>query len=98
MRQNDGPVELPFQVLVGTSTNGERTPPRTLPKSSSTGLPSTTAIESACGGAMPLRTHKSKFRNDALNARLLGKRLRGPSLHAIGGTARPPFSRSAGAA
>ena len=34
----------------------------------------------------------------ALNAGQLGKRLRGPSVHAIGGTALPPFSMSAEAA
>jgi len=31
MKQNDAPVELPNQVLVGTSTNGERSPPVTFP-------------------------------------------------------------------
>src|SRR5262245_12585766 len=98
MRQNDGPVEFPLQVLVGTSKNGDRTPPRTLPYSSKTGLPSVTAMGSTRGGDVPFRTHSSRLRNDALKKRLLGKRLRGPSLQSIGGTARPPLSISAGAA
>jgi len=37
MEQNEGPVELANHVLVGTSRKGERRPPVTLPKASSTG-------------------------------------------------------------
>ena len=98
IKQNDAPVELPVQVLVGTSTYGERTPPFTLPYSSSTGLPFSTAMGSARGGAVPLRTHSSRFRKAALNATLLGKRLRGPSLQSIGGTGMPALVMSAEAA
>jgi hypothetical protein len=39
VKQNDAPVELPNHVLVGTSTNGERRPPTTLPNWSSTAAP-----------------------------------------------------------
>ena len=88
----------PSHVLVGTSTNGERRPPWTLPNSSSTGAPFSTRIGSACGGARPSRTHKSRFCSAALKWIELGNRLRGPSLHSIGGTARPALTMSAGAA
>src|SRR5277367_5354241 len=98
MAQKDSPVELPNQVLTGTSTNGERTPPVTLPDLSRTGAPFSTRIGSALGGGTPLRTDKSRFRKIALNATLLGKRLRGPSLQAMGGTARPAFTMSSDAA
>src|ERR1043166_10118588 len=98
MKQNDAPVELPVQLLLGTSTNGERTPPLALPYWSRTGLPFSTTIGSARGGAIPFRTHSSRFRSAALNARLFGKRLRGPSLHSIGGTITPALMMSAGAA
>src|SRR6476620_6758567 len=97
MRQNDGPVELPYHVLVGASTNGDRMPPTTLPKRSSTGLPSSTRIGSARGAGVPVRTQLSSFLRLALKAGQFGKRLRGPSLQSIGGTARPPFSMSADA-
>src|ERR1044071_137080 len=100
MLQNEGPVELPNHVLGGTSRYGDRRPPCTLPNSSSTGaggLPETT-IGSAWGGAMPPRTHQSRLRSAASKKMLLGKRLRGPSLHAPGGTARPALMMSVDAA
>src|SRR5947209_2678380 len=100
MLQNEGPVELPNHVLVGTSRYGERRPPCTLPNSSRTGvggLPET-RIGSAWGGAIPKRTHQSRLRSAASKKMLLGKRLRGPSLHDPGGTARPALTMSAGAA
>ena len=53
MKQKEAPVELAYQVLVGTSRNGERRPPVTLPKASSTGWPFCTTIGSLCGGATP---------------------------------------------
>src|SRR6185295_17104126 len=98
MKQNDAPVEEPVHVAVGTSTNGERTPPVRLPNSSSTGLPFSTRTGSAWGAGIPLRTHSSSARQAALKPKLLGNRLRGPSWQLIGGTARPAFTRSAGAA
>src|SRR3954465_4468029 len=98
MKQNEAPVEFPVHVLVGTSRYGERSPPRTLPYGSRTGWPSFTSIGSACGGGVPWRTHWSRLRNAASKKMWLGKRLRGPSLQSIGGTLRPAFSMSAGAA
>src|SRR3954452_25259951 len=98
MKQNDAPVAVPSHLLVGTSTNGERRPPWTLPNSSSRGAPFSTRIGAACGGARPSRTHKSRFWSAALKWIELGNRLRGPSLHSIGGTARPALMMSAGAA
>src|SRR5690242_4224164 len=98
MKQNESPVEEPDHTAVGTSTKGERTPPVRFPNSSSTGLPFSTWTGSACGGGVPLPTHSSRFRHAALNNRLLGKRLRGPSLQFMGGTVLPAFTISAGAA
>src|SRR5947207_690066 len=98
MKQNEAPVELPNQVLVGTSTNGERSPPVTLPNASSTGAPLTTLMKSACGGGRCWRTHRSRFVIAASKWIELGKRLRGPSLQEAGGTLRPALMMSAGAA
>src|ERR1044071_3044056 len=96
--QNDAPVEFPNHVLVRTSTNGDRTPPFTFPTPSSTGDPFSTWINADAGGAIPFLTHKSRFCKIALNAPLLGNRLRAPSLHSIGGTSRLALTISAGAA
>src|SRR4051812_9910505 len=98
MKQNDAPVEDPNHVLVGTSTNGERSPPVTLPNASSTGALPVTAIGSPCGGGTSRRTHRSRLRSAASKWIELGKRLRGPSLQLAGGTARPALTMSAGAA
>src|SRR5215213_3982747 len=98
MKQNEAPVELPAHVLVGTSTYGERSPPVTLPKRSSTGSPPATAIGAAWGGARPARTQRSRLRKAALKWIELGNRLRGPSLQDAGGTGRPALRMSAGAA
>ena len=98
MKQNEAPVEVPYHVLVGTSRNGERRPPVTLPKASSTGWPFCTTIRSPCGGAIPESTHSSRFRRNASKKMWLGNRLRGPSLHDIGGGVRPALMMSDGAA
>src|SRR5436305_14624894 len=98
MAQNEGPVELPNHVLVGTSRYGERRPPCTLPNSSSTGaggLPET-RIGSAWGGELPRRTHQSRLRSPAAKKMLLGKRLGRPSLHDPGRAARPALLMAAG--
>src|ERR1041385_1059680 len=89
--------ELANHVLVGTSRYGERRPPCTLPNWSSTGAGGVpeTRIGSAWGGAMPWRTHQSRLRTAASKKMLLGKRLRGPSLQAPGGTGRPALMMSA---
>src|SRR4029453_9178105 len=95
MKQNEAPVALPNQVLVGTSTYGERTPPTTLPCSSSTGwlLPVSWIIRPG-GGGVPLRTQASRFCSIASNSTPVGKRLRVPSLQANGGTGRPDLTMS----
>src|SRR5512143_3090569 len=98
MKQNEDPVELAYHVLVGTSRYGERRPPVTLPKASSTGWPFTTLITAPGGGAMPESTHCSRFRMNASKKMWLGNRLRGPSLQFMGGTGRPALTMSAGAA
>src|SRR3954463_9114810 len=97
MKQNDAPVELPNQVLVGTSRYGERRPPWTLPNWSNTGAAGVpaTRIGSEGGGAIPRRTHRSRLRTAASKKMLLGKRLRGPSLQDAGGTSRPALTMSA---
>ncbi len=83
-------------MLVGTSRNGERRPPVTLPKASSTGWPFCTTIGSACGGAIPESTHSSRFRRNASKKMWLGNRLRGPSLQFMGGGVRPALMMSDG--
>src|SRR3954470_12911094 len=98
MKQNDAPVEVPFQVEVGTSRYGERSPPCTLPNWSSTGWPFCTTIGEPGGGGTSLRTQESRFFRMASKKIELGNRLRGPSLQFAGGTARPPLMMSAGAA
>src|SRR5829696_2424342 len=95
MKQNDAPVALPNQVLVGTSTYGERTPPTTLPCTSTTGvLGVASSIIRPGGGGVPLRTQLSRFCSMASNRTPVGKRLRVPSLHANGGTGRPALTMS----
>src|SRR4051794_18302468 len=98
MKQKDAPVELPNHVLVGTSRYGERSPPWTLPKRSSTGAPSATRIGSERGGATPSRTHRSRLRSAASKKIALGNLLRGPWSQLIGGTSRPAWTMSAGSA
>ena len=98
MKQNEAPVAAPNHVDVGTSTYGERTPPTTLPCSSTTVVLLTRWIHSARGGAMPVRTQRSRFCRIASNETLVGKRLRGPSLQFIGGGVRPALTMSAGRA
>src|SRR4030095_15492036 len=98
MKQNDAPVALPNQVLVGTSRYGDRKPSTRLPNSSTTGTPSTTLMGAQRGGGTPSRPKRSRLARTASKKMLLGNRLRGPSLHAWGGTARPARTVSSGGA
>src|SRR3954454_22758159 len=98
MLQNDAPVWLANQVLVGTSRYGERSPPRTLPNWSRTGLEFSTRMSWPGGAGIRARDHRSMFCSAASTKMRFGNRLRGPWLQLIGGTAWPAAVMSVGCA
>ena len=96
MKQNDAPVAVPNHVAVGTSTYGERTPPTTLPCSSSTGRV-VDALDQLGARRRDARADPAvEVLQDRVERELVGKRLRGPSLQFIGGTVRPALTMSVG--